>query len=74
MCYDSPIMGKDKATVTFRRSASGEVIGEIAGEDGEVLMSRNFGQLTDEEIERVIAAFQEENPATLILPIKLMGN
>jgi hypothetical protein len=65
---------KEKATVTFRRTAAGEIIGEIVGENGEVLMSRNFGNMTDEEIERVIAIFQQEHPDTLILPVKLSGN
>jgi hypothetical protein len=65
---------KDKATVTVRRTTTGEVIGEIIGDSGEVLMSRTFGHMTDAEIERVIAPFQQEHPDTLILPVKLAGN
>ncbi len=36
---------KNKATVCFKRLHSSEVIGEIIGENGEVLTSRNFGEL-----------------------------
>jgi hypothetical protein len=65
---------KDKAAVTFRRTTTGKVIGEIIGDSGEVLMSRTFGNMTDAEIERVIALFQQEHPDTLILPVKLTDN
>jgi hypothetical protein len=37
-------------------------------------MSWNFGNMTDEEIERVIAIFQQERPDILILSVKLTGN
>ena len=65
---------KNKATVCFKRLQSGEVIGEIIGENREVLISRNFGELANEEIERGVVVFQAENPNTVILPIKLSGN
>jgi hypothetical protein len=65
---------KDKATVTFRRTASGEVVGEIVAEDGKVLLSKNFGALTDEEISRVLEVFQAENPGIVVQAIKLTGN
>ncbi|MDA8104098.1 MAG: hypothetical protein M0Z71_01835 [Nitrospiraceae bacterium] len=65
---------KNKATVCFKRLQSGEVIGEIIGENREVLISRNFGELANEEIERGLVVFQAENPNTVILPIKLTGN
>ena len=60
-----------KALVIFRRSASGEVIGEIANEAGEIVEMRNFGHMTDKEIERVLEAFQAENPDTVIRPVRL---
>jgi hypothetical protein len=65
---------KDKATITFRRSDSGDIIGEITDEDGKVLMTRNFGNITYAEIERAIAAFREENPEMAIDTIELTGN
>ncbi|MDA8239578.1 MAG: hypothetical protein M0Z67_04300 [Nitrospiraceae bacterium] len=65
---------KDKATVCFRRLQSGEVMGEIIGEDGTVLHSRNLGLLDDDELDRVLQAFQEENPGVFIMPVKLTGN
>jgi len=65
---------KDKALVTFRRSASGEVIGEIVNEAGEIVETRNFGHMTDDEIERVLEVFQAEHPDTVIRPVRLIGN
>jgi hypothetical protein len=65
---------KDKATVCFRRLPTGEVLGEIVGDDGEVLLSKNFGVLTDEEISRALEVFQAENPAIVVQAIKLTGN
>jgi hypothetical protein len=65
---------KDKATVCFRRLQTGEVLGEIVGDDGEVLLSKNFGVLTDEEISRALEVFQAENPAIVVQAIKLTGN
>lgn len=64
----------DKATIQFRRNDAGDVVGEIVGENGEVLLSKNFGAMTDEEIERVLAAFQAENPDAVVLPVKLTDN
>jgi hypothetical protein len=64
----------DKATVQFRRSDNGEVIGEIVVEHGAVFVSKNFGKLADEEIDRVFEAFQKKNPDIVILPVKLSGN
>ncbi|MHB8880451.1 MAG: hypothetical protein ACYC69_02955 [Thermodesulfovibrionales bacterium] len=65
---------KDKATISFRRTASGDVIGEIIAEDGKVLESNNFGPMADSEIKRVLAEFQSQNPDTVILPVELTGN
>jgi hypothetical protein len=65
---------KDKATVCFRRLGTGEVIGEIVSEGGEVLLSKTFGELTDEEILKVLEVFQAENSGIVIHPIKLTGN
>ncbi len=65
---------KARATVSFRRTDVGEVIGEIISDTGEVLEARNFGKMSDEEINRVLEAFQHENPDTVILPIKLTDN
>jgi hypothetical protein len=65
---------KDKATVYFRRTTTGEVVGEIVGESGEVLLTRNFGELTDEEILKILEVFQAENPGIVIHAIKLTGN
>jgi hypothetical protein len=62
---------KDKALGTFRRSASGEVIGEIVNDAGEIVESRNFGQMTDDEIERVLNIFQAEHPDTVIRPARI---
>jgi hypothetical protein len=65
---------KDKATITFRRSDSGDIIGEVIDEDGKVLMTRNFGDITYAEIERAILAFREENPDMAIDTIELNEN
>ena len=65
---------KDKATVCFRRMQSGEVIGEIINDAGEIVETRNFGHMTDDEIERIPDVFQTENPDTVIRPVRLTGN
>ena len=46
---------KDKATVTFRRKASGEVTGEIINEKGEIVSLKTFGIMTKEEYRRVLS-------------------
>ncbi len=66
---------QDKATVIFRRLSSGEVIGEIINEAGEVVHSKNLGELTDEEIGNVLQAFRQESPDVNIMPmIQVAGN
>jgi hypothetical protein len=67
-------MDKDKATIHLRRTKEGDLVVEIVGEDGEVLVSRNFGDMTDEEIGRVLDALRDEYPDTVIHPIELTGN
>ena len=64
----------DKATIHFRRTDAGDVIGEIVGENGEIFVTKNFGGMTDEEMDRVLEAFQAEHPEALILPVKLTCN
>ncbi len=66
---------KDKATVCFRRLPSGEVVGEIISEAGDILESRNFGVMSEEEYKRVLKLMQRENPDLDALPlIELTGN
>jgi hypothetical protein len=65
---------KDKATIYFRRLQTGEVIGEIVDEGGEVILSKNFGVLTDKEISKTLEVFQAENPGIVVHAIKLTGN
>lgn len=67
-------MDKDKAAIDLRRTKKGDFIVEIVGEDGEVLVSRNFGSMTDEEIERVLEVFRGEYSDVVIQPIELTGN
>ena len=68
-------MGKDQAAVVFRRLPSGDVVGEIIDASGKIVMSKNFGDLSDEEISLVIGVFKEENPDVDILPgIEVSGN
>jgi hypothetical protein len=61
-------------TVYFRRLPTGEIIGEIVGDGTEVLLLKNFGALTDEEISRILAVFRAENPEVVVHPIKLISN
>lgn len=58
------ILGKaeDKATVTCRRKASGDVIGEIINEKGEIVTSKNFGMMPKEEYRRVLKLMEQEFP------------
>jgi hypothetical protein len=66
---------KDKALVTFRRSASEEVIGEIVSEAGQIVSSRNFGVMSVEEYKRVLRLVELDNPDVDISPlIELTGN
>jgi len=66
---------KGKATVTFRRSASGDVTGEIINEQGEIVVSRNFGIMTEEEYRRVLKMIEEKYPDIgSDDPIELTGN
>lgn len=36
-------MGKDQATVLFRRKADGNVVGEVVDSSGKVVSSKEFG-------------------------------
>jgi hypothetical protein len=53
---------KDKATVAFRRAASGEVTGEIINENGEIISSKNFGIMTEEGYRRVLKLMEQKFP------------
>ena len=66
---------KDKAAVTFRRKASGEVVGEIVDEKGVIVESRNFGIMTEEEFRRCSKLMEQEFPDIgAIDVIELVGN
>ena len=66
---------KDQATILFRRRQNGDVVGEIVDSNGKVVQSKNFGDLSDKEIQNVLEAFQEEYPAVDIYPtIEVAGN
>ena len=68
-------MMKDKASVTFRRKANGEVVGEIIDEKGMVVESRNFGIMTEEEFRRCSKLMEREFPDIgAIDVIELTGN
>jgi hypothetical protein len=68
------MMMKDKAAIQFRRTRTGDVVGEIVSENGKVLHARNFGDLSDEELTRVIKVFQEEHPDVAVHAVRLTGN
>ncbi len=53
---------KAKATVCFRRLHTGEVIGEIISEAGEVAARRSFGEMTENEFRRVLDVVKQEYP------------
>jgi hypothetical protein len=59
---------KNRATILIRRLTSGDVVGEIIDSSGKVVMSRNFGKMTNDEIERVVEAYKIENPEADVLP------
>lgn len=66
---------KDQATILFRRLKSGNVIGEIVDSTGKVVDSKNFGDLSDEEIQNVLEVFKAENPDVEVHPtIEISGN
>jgi hypothetical protein len=53
---------KDKATVACRRAASGEVTGEIINENGEIISSKNFGIMPEEEYRQLLKLIEQEFP------------
>ncbi len=66
---------KNRATVVFRRDASGEVTGEIVKESGEVVFSKNFGIMTEKEYRRILKLLEKEyQDIGAIEPIELTGN
>lgn len=66
---------KDKATICFRRLGSGEVIGEIINHAGEIVETRNFGEMSEEEFGRVLKIIQRECPDLAVNDlIELTGN
>ncbi len=68
-------MKKDKATLTFRRAASGQVTGEVINESGEIVLSKNFGTMTEEEYRKILKLMEKEFPDIgAIEPIELTGN
>jgi hypothetical protein len=60
---------KEKATMMFHRSASGEVTGEVVNERG-----KDFGIMTEEEYRRILKLVEQENPDTVIKSIELNRN
>ena len=68
-------MEKDQGTILFRRLPGGTVVGEITDSYGRVIMSKNFGSLSDTEIRNILKIYKEENPDIDILPtIEIAGN
>ncbi len=68
---------KQKATFCFSRLADGSVIGEIIDETGAILESRNFGEMSVAEFEKIMDLVNKEYPllAGKILPtVELTGN
>lgn len=64
-----------QSTVVFRRLASGNMIGEIIDSGGNIVSKKDFGDITDREINNVIAAFQEIYPDVVVLSdIEVAGN
>jgi hypothetical protein len=53
---------KDKATVCFRRLKTCEVIGEIIKDAGEIVVSRNFGEMTANEFRGILDVIKREYP------------
>ena len=66
---------RDQATIIFRRLPDGTVVGEIIDGTGKIVDFKNFGDLSDEEIQNVLEAFKEENPDVALYPtIAVSGN
>ncbi len=49
---------KAKTTATLCLKTSGEVIGEIANEDGELVSARHFGVMTDDEFQKCLTLIE----------------
>jgi hypothetical protein len=50
---------KAKATATLRMKTSGEVIGEIADENDEVVSSRHFGVMTEDDFREYLKLIEK---------------
>ncbi len=69
------MMAENQATVIFRRLANGNLVGEIVDGSGNIVMSKNFGDLTKDEIDNVLEAFKKMHPEVDIFPsIEVAGN
>ena len=66
---------KDKVTVNFRHKASGEVVGEIVSDKGEVVASKHFGIMSAAEFRSAMKHIEKEFPDAIVPDIiELTGN
>jgi hypothetical protein len=66
---------KSKATIIFIRDANGEVICEVKNEQGEVLVSRSFGVMSEAEYLKKIKLLEKAHPDLGgISTIEIQGN
>ncbi len=57
---------QSKLTVHLRRKADGEVIGDILNEKGELLMSKSFGMMGEDEYANAMQQIKQEFPDAAI--------
>lgn len=65
---------KPRAVCHLRRLRDGEVVGEVIGEDGQVLEMKHFGKYTEEEFGRLSRAIRQELPDIEITDIEISEN
>lgn len=61
-------MGKDQAVIIFSRQPDGSLVGKIVDSSGNIVMSKNFGDISKHEMDNVLNAFKQLYPDADILP------
>ena len=66
---------KRRAAVVVERLPSGDVLGEIVSETGEILQSRSFGKMSEDGYRKLLKLVERQHPnLAATQPIELSRN
>ncbi len=65
---------KEKAVVTFKRLADGTLTAEVTGPQGNMIASRNFGKVSEQELKRIMSEIEKLFPDLAGMSVDLTGN